>query len=175
MTPNMLLASSVKEHVRRLASFPHREGAMRPLNVLLIGIDEGIEGWSEDYPTDILFTVSDKNIEGTSTVKPIDGTLPFVDYSFDAVVIQGAWKSQYAEAFRVLKVSGCLVVYENVNHSVNGMGPTSDGDSGWASSAFFYLTLMPEAMVLKQLIVMPTPEDTQVGCAPFILVGTKEG
>ena len=174
MTPNMLLASSIKEHVRRLASFPHREGASRPLNVLLIGVDEGIEGWSEDYPTDILFTVSDKNIEGTSTVKPVGDSLPFVDYSFDAVVIQGAWRSRYVEAFRVLKVDGCLVVYENVNHSVNGMGPTSDGDAGWASSAFFHLSEMPKDLVLKQLIVMPTPENTIEGCAPFILVGTKE-
>ena len=173
MTPNMLLAPSIKEHVRRLASFPHRD-AIRPLSVLLIGVDEGIEGWSEDYPTDVLFTVSDKNVEGTSSVKQIDGKFPFVDCSFDAVVIQGGWRPQYAEAFRVLKPEGCIVIYENVNHSVNGAGPTSDGDTGWANSALYHLAKMPVDMVLKQLIVMPTPENTIVGCAPFILVGTKE-
>lgn len=174
MTPNMLLAPSIKEHVRRLASFPHREGALRPLNVLLIGVDEGIEGWSEDYPTDILFTVSDKDVEGASCVKAQDSELPFVDNSFDAVVVQGAWIAQYEEGFRVLKPSGCMVVYENVNHAVKGRALLSDGDSGALNSAFFHMSAMPEAMVLKQLIVMPTPEATQVGCAPFILVGTKE-
>ena len=175
MTPNMLLAPSIKEHVRRLASFPHREGALRPLNVLLIGVDEGIEGWSEDYPTDILFTVSDKDVDGASCVKAQDSALPFVDNSFDAVVIQGAWIAQYEEGFRVLKPNGCMLVYENVSHAVKGCELLSDGDSGAVNSAFFYLSAMPEAMVLKQLVVMPAPENTQSGCAPFILVGTKEG
>lgn len=175
MTPNMLLAPSIKEHVRRLASFPHREGALRPLNVLLIGVDEGIEGWSEDYPTDILFTVSDKDVEGASCVKAQGSGLPFVDNSFDVVVVQLGWGSEYKEGFRVLKPNGCMVVYENVNHAVKGTRLLSDGDSGAVNSAFTHLGLMPEAMVLKQLIVMPTPEATQVGCAPFILIGTKEG
>lgn len=173
MTPNMLLAPSIKEHVRRLASFPHRELANRPLTVLLIGVDEGVDGWIEDYPTDIIFTVSDKDVEGASVVKNAM-PLPFVDRSFDAVVVQGAWIAQYEEAFRVLKIDGCIVIYDNVNHSVKGMGPTSDGDSGWANSAFFFLSAMPEELVLKQLVVMPTPENTVEGCAPFILVGTKE-
>lgn len=173
MTPNMLLAPSIKEHVRRLASFPHRELANRPLTVLLIGVDEGVDGWIEDYPTDIIFTVSDKDVEGASVVKSTV-PLPFVDNSFDVVVVQCGWIAQYVEGFRVLKPEGCMVVYENVSHAVNGTKLLSDGDSGAVNSAFFHLSVMPSTMVLKQLIVMPTPENTQVGCAPFILVGTKE-
>ena len=153
MLPNMLLAPSAKEHVRRLASFPHRGGVSHPLNVLLVGFDEGIEGWSEDYPQDVIFTVSKKELEGASCVKADGASMPFVDNSFDVVVVQSVLTVWYAECFRVLKPNGC---------------------DGMVNSAYFHMCAMPTELVLKQLVLLPTPENTKVGCAPFILVGTKE-
>ena len=174
MLPNMLLAPSAKEHVRRLASFPHRGGVSHPLNVLLVGFDEGIEGWSEDYPQDVIFTVSKKELEGASCVKAEGASMPFVDNSFDVVMVQGVLTVWYAECFRALKPNGCMVLFANVNHEVRSRVLTSDGADGMVNSAYFHMCAMPTELVLKQLVLLPTPENTKVGCAPFILVGTKE-